>query len=42
MIHKCVTITEQQQQWIEKNHINLSRFLQAKIEKERKNDRIKM
>jgi len=40
MIYKCVTITEEQQEWVKKNHINLSRFLQAKIEekKEKKHE----
>ena len=35
MIHKTITITEEQEKWITDNSINLSRFVQKNIEKER-------
>jgi len=34
MIKKSVTIRDDQREWVEKNHINLSRFVQAKIDEE--------
>lgn len=36
MIHKHITIREDQEEWVKENHINLSRFVQAKIDEEMK------
>jgi len=36
-IPKSVTISEEQDKWIKKNSINLSRYLQKKLEKDIKN-----
>jgi len=38
MIKKTITIREDQAEWIEKHHINLSRFVQAKIDEEMKKE----
>jgi len=32
VVRKNITIREDQLEWIRKNHINLSRFVQAKID----------
>ena len=34
MIKKTITIREDQEEWIKRKHINLSRFVQAKIDEE--------
>jgi hypothetical protein len=36
MIHKNITIKEDQSAWLDKNHKNLSRFVQSKIDEEMK------
>jgi len=36
MIRKTITIREDQGKWIRQKHINLSRFVQAKIDEEMK------
>lgn len=37
MITKTITITERHAEWCKKHFINLSRFVQAKLEEEIKN-----
>jgi post-segregation antitoxin (ccd killing protein) len=34
MIHKTISVTEEQAQWIKDNHLNLSRFVQDKLNEE--------
>lgn len=41
-VGKHVTIKDKHQKWIEEKHINLSRFVQAKIDEEIKNVKGKM
>ena len=36
MIRKTITIRKDQEDWIKKHYINLSRFVQAKIDEEMK------
>ena len=36
MIRKNVTITEDQEKWLKTNHINFSRWIQDKLDEERK------
>jgi len=36
MKRKSITIREDQAKWVEEKHINLSRFVQAKIDEEMK------
>ena len=42
MIHKSITIRDDQEEWLRKKHINFSRWIQSKIdeeiEKEKKED----
>ena len=38
MIHKTITIKQIHEEWIEKNTINLSRFVQRKIDEELENE----
>jgi len=39
MKRKNITIREDQEAWLKKKHINLSRFVQAKIDEEMKKSR---
>ena len=38
MIHKTITIKQVHEDWIKENSINLSRYVQKKIEEELKNE----
>ena len=38
MIKKTITIREDQEEWIKRKHINLSRFVQAKIDEEMRSE----
>ena len=38
MIKKTITIREDHEEWIKRRHINLSRFVQAKIDEEIKSE----
>lgn len=42
MIHKTITIREDQAKWIRKHHLNLSRFVQDKLDEEINNENKKM
>ena len=39
MIHKTITIKIEHEEWIEENSINLSRYVQKKIEEELNKDK---
>ncbi len=38
MIKKTITIREDQEEWIKRKYINLSRFVQAKIDEEMRSE----
>lgn len=38
MVNKTISIKEKHEKWVKEKHINLSRFVQSKIDEEIKNE----